>query len=164
MSYSLWPHGLYPTRLLSSWGFSRQEYWSGLPCPSPEDLPNPGTEPMSLTSPAWAGRFFTNSTTWEFSGPKVWCKEMHDLLLFYNFTLSVLNSPFPWAADSRVQGVQDFCPWGAVHPCEHQLRPPQSAVASGQQSAQVTVSHSPTISSFPFSGLGPCCFSILQGT
>ena len=30
-------------------GFSRQEYWSGLPCPSPGDLPDPGTEPRSLT-------------------------------------------------------------------------------------------------------------------
>ena len=34
--------------------FSRQEYWSGLPCPPPGDLPGPGTEPMSLTSPALA--------------------------------------------------------------------------------------------------------------
>ena len=34
-------------------GFSRQEYWSGLPCPPPEDLPNPGIEPASLTSPAF---------------------------------------------------------------------------------------------------------------
>ena len=30
-----------------SMGFSRQEYWSGVPCPSPEDLPNPGIEPGS---------------------------------------------------------------------------------------------------------------------
>ena len=30
-------------------GFSRQVYWSGLPCPSPWDLPNPGTEPKSLS-------------------------------------------------------------------------------------------------------------------
>ena len=30
-------------------GFSRQEYWSALPCPSPGDLPNPGIEPRSLT-------------------------------------------------------------------------------------------------------------------
>ena len=37
-------------------GFSRQEYWSGLPFPSPEDLPNPGIEP---TSPALAAGFFT---------------------------------------------------------------------------------------------------------
>ena len=35
-------------------GFSRQEYWSGLPCPSPEDLPDPAIEPASLTSPALA--------------------------------------------------------------------------------------------------------------
>jgi len=45
--------------------FSRQEYWSALPCPSPEDLPDPGMEPVSLMSPALAGRFFNTSTTWE---------------------------------------------------------------------------------------------------
>ena len=47
------------------WGFSRQEYWSGLPCPSPRDLPNPGIEPTSIMSPAVAGGFFTISITWE---------------------------------------------------------------------------------------------------
>ena len=47
--------------------FSRQEYWSGLPCPPPEDLPNPGTESASLMSPALAG-FFTTSTTWKAQG------------------------------------------------------------------------------------------------
>ena len=46
-------------------GFSRQEYWSGLPYPTPEYLPNPGLKPMSRMSPALAGRFFTTSTTWE---------------------------------------------------------------------------------------------------
>ena len=45
--------------------FFRQEHWSGLPCPPPEDLPNPGIEPVSLTSPALARRFFTTSGTWE---------------------------------------------------------------------------------------------------
>ena len=44
-------------------GFSRQEYWSGLPFPPPGDLPNPGIEPVSLASLALAGRFFTPSTT-----------------------------------------------------------------------------------------------------
>ena len=39
-----------------SMGFSRRESWSGLPCPSPGDLPDPGIEPESLTSPALAGR------------------------------------------------------------------------------------------------------------
>ena len=42
---TLWPHGLQPARLLCPRGFSRQEYWSGLPCPPPGDLPNPGIEP-----------------------------------------------------------------------------------------------------------------------
>ena len=37
-----------------SLGFFRQEYWRGLPSPPPGDLPNPGIEPMSLTSPALA--------------------------------------------------------------------------------------------------------------
>ena len=46
-------------------GLSRQEYWSGLPCPPPRDLPDPGVEPASLMSPALAGRFFISSTTWE---------------------------------------------------------------------------------------------------
>ena len=44
-----------------SMGFSRQEYWSGLPFPSPGNLPNP----VSLMSPALAGGFFTIITTWE---------------------------------------------------------------------------------------------------
>ena len=43
---------------------SRQEYWSGLPCPPPGNIPNPGTEPMSLTSPLLSGGFFTTSTIW----------------------------------------------------------------------------------------------------
>ena len=46
MVSSLQPYGLQPSRLP---GFSRQEYWSRLPCPSPEDLPDPGIEPRSLT-------------------------------------------------------------------------------------------------------------------
>ena len=36
------PHELQPTRLLCPWGFSKQEYWSGLSYPSPQHLPNPG--------------------------------------------------------------------------------------------------------------------------
>ena len=46
-----------------SMGFSRQEYWSGLPFPASEDLPNPGIEPPSLAFPALAGGFFTTANT-----------------------------------------------------------------------------------------------------
>ena len=48
-----------------SMGFSRQEYWSGLPYLPLENLLNPGIEPVSLTSPPLAGRFFTTSAIWE---------------------------------------------------------------------------------------------------
>ena len=46
-------------------GFTRQEYWSGLLCTPPGDLPDPGIEPESLTSPALADGFFTTSITWK---------------------------------------------------------------------------------------------------
>ena len=49
LSRSVVSHSLQPTRLLCPWGFSGQEYWSGLPCPFPGDLPNPGIEPRSPT-------------------------------------------------------------------------------------------------------------------
>ena len=45
--------------------FSREEYWSGLPCPPPGDLPNPGIDPGYLTFPTLASGFFTISITWE---------------------------------------------------------------------------------------------------
>jgi len=46
-------------------GFSRPEYQSGLPFPTPGDLPHPGIEPMSLMPPALADGFFTTSANWE---------------------------------------------------------------------------------------------------
>ena len=46
-------------------GFSREEYWSRLPCPPPGDLLSPGIEPTPLMSPALAGRSFTTSVSWE---------------------------------------------------------------------------------------------------
>ena len=45
--------------------FSRQEYWSGLPYPPPQDLSDPGIEPVPLMSPALASGFFTTCATWE---------------------------------------------------------------------------------------------------
>ena len=48
-----------------SMGFSRQEYWSGLPCPLPGELPDSGIEPTFPMSSALADGFFTTSATWE---------------------------------------------------------------------------------------------------
>ena len=50
---------------LLSMGFSMQEYWNGLPCPPPRDLPIPEIEPVSLMSPALTGGFITTTITWE---------------------------------------------------------------------------------------------------
>ena len=60
MSFSLRPHGLQPARLLCPWGFSRQEYWSGLPFPPPGEL-------LKLAHPRllhWQGNPY-HSATWE---------------------------------------------------------------------------------------------------
>ena len=46
-------------------GFSRQGYWTGLPCHPPGDLPDPGIKLTSPASPTLASRFFTTSATWE---------------------------------------------------------------------------------------------------
>ena len=48
-----------------SMAFFRQEYWSGLPCRPPGDLPDLEFEPTSLMSPALGGGFFTTNATWE---------------------------------------------------------------------------------------------------
>ena len=61
VSDSVRPHRRQPTRL-PSLRFSRREYWSGLPCPPPGDLPDPEVRHISLKSPALAGGF---SATWE---------------------------------------------------------------------------------------------------
>ena len=63
-----------------SMGFSRQEYWSGLLCPPPGDLPNSGIEFKSISSPALAGRFFTTSAS-SMSLLLFW--NSHYLLYFY---------------------------------------------------------------------------------
>ena len=50
--------------------FPRQEYWSGLPCPTRGDLPNPGIEPTSPEAPVLAGRFLTTEPSKE--APSFW--------------------------------------------------------------------------------------------
>ena len=61
--------------------FSRQEYWSGLPFPTPGNLSNPGTEPGSLEAPALAGGFFHHCATWE--AHLVWWTRYFQILFHY---------------------------------------------------------------------------------
>ena len=67
-----------------SMGFSRQKYWSGLPCPPPGHLPDPGIEPESLASPAMAGKFFTTSPIWEDHDANFKCKHKNIQLICRN--------------------------------------------------------------------------------
>ena len=60
---TLWAPSTEARQAPLSMGFSRQEYRSGLPCPSPRDLPDPGIEPTSLMSPTLASGFCTTSAT-----------------------------------------------------------------------------------------------------
>ena len=59
-----------------SLGFSRQEYWSGLPCPPLRGLPDPGVVLMSLKSLAFASGFLTSSATWE--APELMRQRLHE--------------------------------------------------------------------------------------
>ena len=69
-----------------SMGFSRQEYWNGLSCPPPGDLPDPGIKPTSLISPALASGFFTISAIWEARGRDVECLFLFNSPLLLNRT------------------------------------------------------------------------------
>ena len=84
---------------LLSMGFSRQEYWSGLPCSPLGDLPNPGIEPASPMSPALAGGFFTTSATWE-------ALTAGGVRLIYSFTPHV--QAFRWGLQQCQYFPQDY--------------------------------------------------------
>ena len=84
-------------------GVSRQEYWSGLPCPPPGHLPDPVIEPTSLKSPALAGGFFTTRTTWE-------------ALYFHEVTVIIISLLWPvkWNPERRSNSTSITKPvsWG----------------------------------------------------
>ena len=69
MSSSLQPPWTTACQAPLSMGFSKQKYWRRLPWPSPADLLGPGNQPISLMSPAMAGRFFTTSAAREVDLP-----------------------------------------------------------------------------------------------
>ena len=86
-----------------SMGFSWQECWSGLPCPPPGDLPNPGTEPLSLMSAALASGFLTPSATWEE-------EDVHTLLLSSRFCFN-----FPYFSIDVLFTFQDPVQEATLH-------------------------------------------------
>ena len=89
-------------------GFSRQEYWSKLPFPSPGDLPHPGTEPLSLMSPALAGRFFIISG----------CEDEMSLSVWQGDVYLKAGSP---------HSLPHLKPWGQTRPTNEKARVVQPA-------------------------------------
>ena len=71
-------------------GFSRQEYWSGLPCPPPENLPNPEIDHVSFVSPALANEFFTTNTTWEAPYTYIFFFIFFSIMVYYRIFHTVL--------------------------------------------------------------------------
>ena len=90
-----------------SMGFSKQEYWIGLPWPPPEYLPDPGIELTSLMSPALADRFFTT----EPPGVDLWC---HHFMANRWEKVEAVTDLFSWAPKSlqtvtTVTKLKDAC-------------------------------------------------------
>ena len=74
-------------------GFFRQEYWSGLSCPAPGDLPNLGTEPTSLVALALAGGFFSTSATW---GAQMYSRFLEISVLIREGSFGQILVSIPW--------------------------------------------------------------------
>ena len=99
--------------------FSRQEYWSGLPCLPPGDLPDPGIEIMSLIFPALEGGFFTTSATWEtqFGLQFISFKRYFNIVAYQN-SLSALKTIFHshsgYLSETN-KNMRFSCPWLVLH-------------------------------------------------
>ena len=109
VSDSLRLYGLQPTRLLCPCRFSRQEYWSELPCPRPGDLPNPGIEPGSPSSQA-------ESLTYNSPGkPQVHpcCCKGQDFLPFLR--LKIFYCVYNWQLDNS--GIEAPTPCSRKSEC-----------------------------------------------
>ena len=103
-------------------GFSRQEYWSGLPFPTLGDLPDPGIKPAFLTSPALAGRFFTTGKPTHLS------TEFH----FQKLVLEQMNLGLQHMWEMFWKGSRNGSPpWENM--CEVELEEWGSCVAGGLQ-------------------------------
>ena len=90
-----------------SMGLSRQEYWSGLPCPPPGDLPNSGIKLAPLMSPESADRLFTIWATWEV--PVTLSRHLY----FYFWSIQIPSTWLHWLVHgwSRYSGQDDHRLW-----------------------------------------------------
>ena len=126
--------------------FYRQEYWNGLPLPPPGDLPDPGIECPSLSSPALAGRLFTTSTTWEahcFTWPSI----KPQISVF-----SCPHCPLPLLPHLLSVGWHSISPRGKLLPTQKQFfwqSLPSQSSAHLKGKLSLSVWHSPHPLTFP---------------
>ena len=85
--------------------FPRQEYWSGLPCPPPGNLPHPGTEHISLVPPALVSRFFTTIATWEALRSHAAAKSLQSCPTVWPHRRQPTRLPRPWDSPGKNTGV-----------------------------------------------------------
>ena len=94
-------------------GFSRQEYWSGLPFPSPGDLLSPGIKPVVFLPPALADGFFTTSATWEVPVDVEWYVTV--LLIWILLTANDVEYLFMCFLAFRISSLQRSLFTSSVH-------------------------------------------------
>ena len=97
-----------------SMGFSRQEYWSGLPCPSPGDLPNPGIEPRCLVSPTMASDFLKDLFPGDSDGRESVCNVGEDLGSILGLGRSLGGGHSNPLQYSRLENPMDKGAWWAT--------------------------------------------------
>ena len=102
--------------------FSRQEYWSGLPCPPPGYLPVSGIKPLSSMSSALAGRFFTTSAIWEISFSILVCNYLIEIpsraslgLWVFHFKMVYVLPELDWKI--TFYSAMSFVGWRDYFPC-----------------------------------------------
>ena len=118
VSDSLWPPWIGAYQAPLSMEFFRQEYWGGLPFPSPGDLPDPGFKPESFASPALVGSFFTTEPPGK--PDNTYIHQIYDLMDTWDFM-----EPFwscEWCLFSALMGAHKnlllphLCWWWKVDP------------------------------------------------
>ena len=113
-SDSLWPYGLQAHQAPLSLGFSREEYWSGLPF-SPGDLPNPG---IKSATPSLAGRFFTAESPgklfYSLYSIKIYYKIMAMISCTMQFPCSLSGKLFLNASEEPRQNTLKKWSWSEV--------------------------------------------------
>ena len=116
---------------LLSMKFSKQEYFSGLPFPTPRDLPNPGIEPMSPASPALAGGFFTTEPSGKPCCCWWWWLFSHSIMSdsVWHHGLQHTRLPCPSLSPGVCSNSCPLSPW--CHPTVSFSSCPQSFPASG---------------------------------